>query len=341
VPDRPRPPTLRDVARLATVDPSVVSRLVNNRPDLSISDDTRARVVVAIEELGYQPNLTARGLRLQHTYAVGFVLPQLENPVYAPIVRGVDRAAQAAGFGLVLGDATGEVDTERTFVRLLREGRVDGLLIASTALSDAFLRARGGPDVPLVVVNRRVEGVAACVTLEDEAGSAIAAEHLLGLGHRDLAVVTGPLRVDSSRRRLEGFQRACAEAGATVTVREAPTFSAPDGYAAARALLAEAAPTALFAATLTLALGVLRAGHEHGLRLPADLSVIALHDAPLADYTHPRLTTVAMPLEGLGAEAFRTLEAQMAGRMVQPTVVRSPEPVLRVRASTAAVGDGA
>lgn len=332
---RRKPPTLRDVAQLAGVDPSVVSRLVNRSPALNISDETRVRVEAAIEELGYQPNLTARGLKLRRAFAVGFILPELENPVYAPIVRGADLAAQEIGFGLVLGAATGPGDTEGAFLRLLQEGRVDGLLIASTVLTDDYLREKDGGTAPLVVVNRRVQGIDASVTVDDEAGSAIASRHLLDLGHRRLAVITGPLEVDTSRRRLVGFRRVAEADGAEVEVHEAPSFSATSGYEVAKDMLDRRAPTAVFASTVTLALGVLRAGHEAGVALPDDLSVIALHDTPLADFTQPPLTTVAMPLEELGAAALRILKDRIDGRPVTPALVDAPAARLHVRGSTA------
>lgn len=332
---RKKPPTLRDVARLAGVDPSVVSRLVNRSPALNIAEQTRVRVVAAIDELDYQPNLTARGLKLRRAYAVGFILPELENPVYAPIVRGADRAAQEIGFGLVLGAATGPGDTEGAFMRLLQEGRVDGLLIASTVLSDDYLRDKERVFAPLVIVNRRVEGIDACVTVDDKAGSAIASTHLLELGHRRLAVLTGPLSVDTSRRRLEGFRGAATAMDAEVAVHEAPTFSVRSGYEVACRLLKDSRPTAIFASTVTLALGVLRAGHEAGVALPEELSVIALHDTPLADFTQPSLTTVAMPLETLGATALRILKDRIDGRAVAPTLVEEPAAKLHARGSTA------
>lgn len=332
---RRRAPTLRDVAERAGVDPSLVSRLVNQSQDLHITDATRQRVLAAIEEVGYQPNLTARGLRLQRTFTVGFLLPELENPVYAPIVRGAERQAQRIGYGIVLGGAIGDAEAEQSFVRLVDEGRVDGLLIASTTLSDGFLDRRVRGDAPVVIVNRQVDGIASCAVVDDSAGSSFATEHLIGLGHRALGLLTGPATVDTSIRRRHGFLEAVEAGGVEVVAeQEAESFAASAGYDAAHRLLDRARPTALFVATLTLAFGVLKAARERSVEVPDDLSVIALHDAEMADYTVPPLTTVALPLETLGERSVQMLQTRIEGRDVVPVIVDEPGPRLVARAST-------
>ena len=169
-----RQPTLRDVAALADVDPSVVSRVLNDNPRLSITPETRARVVAAIKELDYRPNVMARGLRLSRTWTIGLVLPDLTNPVYGQMVKGAQIRAQGAGYAVVVGSPLNAHSIEPSFARLLEEGRFDGLLVASAMLDGDDIRELASGAPPVVIVNRRVDGVEASVILDDAAGSSLA-----------------------------------------------------------------------------------------------------------------------------------------------------------------------
>lgn len=332
--DFSRPPTLRDVAARAGVDRSLVSKVINNDPRLSIPDRTRERVMRAIEELDYQPNLVARGLRTTQTYMFAFRLPELTNPVYAPIIAGAQRRAMEHGYVIaVMGLDQLAPDANQT----QRVRRVDGVLLASGTLPDDAVRGLVEIDTPTVVVNRRVDGVASSILVDDEAGSQLATEHLLDRGHRNLAVLTGPRGIDTSDRRLEGFQRAVdAVAGTRSEVVHAEGWSGSAGYEAGCELLARSAVTAVFAATSMLGIGLLRAAHEAGRLVPDHLSIVTLHDSDWLNYTVPPLTAVAMPMEALGAAAVDQLLRLVQGESSQASVVTEPGPALVVRESTAA-----
>src|SRR5579875_600668 len=312
---RTRRVTLRDVAAAARVDPSAVSRVVNNDPRVSVSEATRQRILEKVAQLGYRPNVGARGLRTSKTWTIGFVLPSLGNPMYEPIVRGVETEAHERGYGIVLGSQI-EGRSPGTFASLLQEGRVDGLLVASSSLHDDFIRdiIEHGPG-PVVPVNRRVEGVKSCVVVNDEAASAKAVHYLAGLGHELIGGIFGPSEIDTAIRRKKGFLEAVAEASVSSVGVDRPGGTAEHGYTAARQILRDAPEvTAIYASTLLMGLGVLRAAAEEGRAVPSSLSVICLHDNPaVSAYLVPPLTTVRLPTEEMGRRAVQLLIERAEG----------------------------
>lgn len=336
-PGRRDPVTLRDVARAADVDVSVVSRVVNRDGSLRIADGTRERVEAALRDLGYRPNYQARGLRLARTWTVGFVLPDLMNPFYSPIVEGAEQRASEAGYMVVIIrelDRASHHQGELSFERLLHERRVDGLLVASGRVDDTVLRGLAAEGLPFVIVNRRVPGVDGYVIVDDEAGAYMATKHLLDLGHRSLGHVAGPEGIDNTDRRRAGFERAARECGATTVVVHGSGWDPESGHEAALRLLDSRSVTAIFASNILMAAGVIGAAQERKREVPRDLSVIGLHDFPLASFLRPSLSTVVLPLERLGRMAFEVLLEQLDSRAAREVVV-DHRPRLRVRDSTA------
>jgi LacI family transcriptional regulator len=310
---------------MARVDPSAVSRVINNDPNLNIAPQTRARILDAVEKLGYRPNVVARGFRVSRTWTIGFVVPDIGNPVYVPIIEGAQRRAEELGYGIVIGSQRGGA-TDRTFLRLLREGRVDGLLIASGTMHDDLMRSLaddgGGP---VVLVNRQVEGFPCSVIVDDEAGSQLATTHLLDQGHREIGALIGPPNIDTSRRRKDGFRAAIRERGGNGHVVSSKSWTTADGYNATPRLLGRyPGITAIFSSTLLMAFGALRALEERGIKVPEEMSVVALHDSDLATYTSPPLTTVAMPTQELGSAAVDLLLEQMREGKTQSVLVPGP-----------------
>ncbi len=328
-----RPPTLRDVAALAAVNPSVVSRVLNRDPTLKITDATRERVLDAVTRLSYRPNALARGLRMSTTSALGLVLPEVANPVYGPIVVGAERRATEAGYVLVLGSGLDAASTEASFARLLDEGRVDGLLVASATVEDELLRTLAAGSAPVIAVNRRISGAVGSVIVDDAAAARIATEHLLELGHRRIMHIAGPPSMDTTQRRQQGYEAAMTAAGLPSLVVGGEGWDAASGYRVARGALGDDTVSAVFVANVMSAIGVIRAAREHGRVIPDDMSVVCLHESPVAEYFDPSLTTVALPLEELGRAAVELVLDRLAGGVARD-VLLSDLPQLLVRGST-------
>jgi LacI family transcriptional regulator len=331
---------LADVARAAGVGTSIVSRVLNSDPTVSTRPETRERILRAARELNYRPNAFARGLKLARTMTIGMVIPNLAYPVNAEIIRGAQRAAAAAGYVILLADADEFVQTGEAYQRLLLEQRVDGLLIASALIDELFLTELASQGLPLVLVNRRVPHVGPCVSVDDGRGMALAVEHLASLGHRRIAHIAGPSDADTARRRLAGFRAGMRAAGLRSRadhVAEAPYEEEGGKHAMACLLELKPRPTAVVVWSLAAAIGALAAANERGIAIPDELSVVGFHDAPIAAYLQPPLTTVWMPLGEMAERSVGVLLDLIQGgghrRRVRNVVI--PElPVLVERAST-------
>jgi LacI family transcriptional regulator len=324
---------LIDVARHAAVDISVVSRVINNDPRLNIREGTRVRVLGAIQDLGYVPNAAARSLRTARAGALGLFLPDHANPVYAEIISGANAAATARGYALLTG--TAEV-TPRTFLDLLGQGRVDGLLLAGDALDPSVRDALEGHGVPYLLLNRRIAGSRRYVILDDDKAARLAVRHLINLGHTRIAHLAGPSAADTARRRRAGFAAALGEAGLPhdPSLVVSADYTPHGGAAAMSALLARAdPPTAVVVANMAAAIGALSAARGHGIAVPDDVSVVAIHDSALSGYLAPPLTTVRMPLDALGRRAVELLVTQPFEAPIEEIVSGPIE--LVVRESTA------
>lgn len=330
-----RRPTLADVARIANVDPSLVSRVLRNDPRGFASSDTRERILEAASQVGYRANAVARGLRNSRTMALGLLLPSFTSPVYSAIAHGVEQRANELDYGLVVGThAAG--DPHETISDMLMRGSVDGLLVSSGRIEDAALRRLVG-QVPqsLVLVNRQVRGVAASVVLRDADASAVAVRHLAQLGHRRICAVLGPPTLDTMVRRRRGFIDECTHLGVEAMVVEMPERDRAAGFdAAMRAMERAPRPTSIVASTFPMAIGVLAALYQRGSVVPHDVSVVSLHDDDLANYLVPPLTTVWLPAERLGIEAVDLCLTLIEGGRPRRVVVPD-EPHIVHRESTA------
>lgn len=333
-PVRPVKVTLNDVAMQAGVDRSVVSRVINNDPKLSVRPETRQRVRDIIERLGYRPNVAARSLRTSRAYMFGLLIPDYSNPVFAEIIKGAERAAGELGYGLMTASSSGVRLSLEHYLNLLGQGRVDGLLLAGEEAGHALAQLRA-TQVPWVLVNRTLAG-SRYVILDDERGGRVAVEHLVSLGHRRIAHLAGPEHTDTARRRHAGYLAAMHAAGLPVEpdlVVHADYTPAGGAAALDRLLSLPRPPTAVFVANVASAVGALHAAHAGGRCVPHDLSMIAVHDMPLASHLVPGLTTVRMPLEELGRRALE-LVAKLGPDDPIAEVVTEPVEVV-VRQSTA------
>jgi DNA-binding LacI/PurR family transcriptional regulator len=328
---------LIDVAQEAGVGTSVVSRVLNGDPSLSVRDETRQRIVEAAARLDYRPNALARGLKLAKTMTVGLVI-HLGYSENAELIAAVERAAADRGYLTLLADASEFVSHGESYRRLLLERRVDGLLMASGLGEDAFLRELYDHGLPVMMVNRRLRGGAPSASLDDERGMAMAVQHLIGLGHTRIGYIGGPGSADISRRRLAGFRDAMRAAGLRVATRHVKESSEHEagGFDAMRDLLEDGRPpTAVAVWSVTSAVGALAAVRRAGQVVPDDVSVIAFHDAPIAEYLEPPLATVRMPMAQMANAAVKGVLALAEGKTVADSIVARPAPVLVRRSSTA------
>lgn len=327
--------TIKDVAARAGISYTTVSHVVNGtRP---VSEQVRRKVEAAIAELGYVPSGVARSLRARATGTLGLLVPNASNPYFAELARGIEDHAERNGYSVILCNSDDDIDKQLRYLRVLLERRIDGLIVATVASDAAFAQALANLQVPLVLVDRSLEGVSADqLRVDHEQGAYLATRHLLELGHRRIVCIGGPASTQVAQLRAAGYQRALDEAGvAAQAVVDCP-FTSPAGHAAAQMLLAaEPRPTAIFAGNDMIALGVLRAAAERGLQVPQQLSVVGFDDIEVSRYLHPALTTVGQCIGALGEQ----VAARLLERIRTPDLAvtqRLIEPILLLRESSAA-----
>lgn len=326
---------LSDVAREAGVSPAVVSRLLRGDEKLRIREETRQRVLAVAAELRYTPNEVARALRRSEVGILGMAVHDTSNPVYSEILAGAQAEASAAGYALLLADADELARTGRTFERLVRGNRIDGLMLQrGPGGSDAAVAQIASTRLPLLLVNDRTRGEVGSVGLDDEAATYLATRHLAELGHTAIAHLHLGTPKARSAARTRGWRRALAEAGLPEGPQVRGGHTTGDGERAMRGLEPGAATGAVVSNVLA-AVGAMSGARAQGLRVPDDLSIVAVHDVFFAPHLTPPLTVVRMPLRELGRRSVAALLRQLGGDRPPHEVVSEPEPELVVRASTA------
>lgn len=326
-----------DVARLAGVTKQTVSNVVRGRA--VVSARTRARVEEAIAELGYRPNLVARGLATGTTMTIGFIVPTVANPFYSAVVEEVENVLEEHGYHLLLATTRGDDERARRHLTTLSSRSVDALLIASDCALDQEKSSRLdrlGLPVALCAWENDPPSTLPVVTIDYEKAGYLAGCHLRDLGHRRPLVVAD---LPAHRVRVSGVRRAFAEVGVVVSddeVFEAPGATTEFGYAAAaQALAAGNRPTCVFATTDAIALGVMAALQHHGLQVPEDVSVVGIDDIPQAAHAHPPLTTVALPKRRMAREAVQMLLQGINSKQPVPPDLSLLSPEVIVRESSA------
>lgn len=333
--------TLRDVARRVGVHPSTVSRVLNPETKSMVTPGIAKRVTEAAHQLGYRPNPFAYSLKTNRSRLVGVVVPDLVNPIFPPMIRGIEAVLEAAGYTAIVANTDNQAERERIILERMRERQVDGLILATAHRNDASVAHAEETGLALVLINRTVDGRAVfAVVAEDRAGIRLAVEHLAGLGHRRIAHLAGPQDVSTGHRRREGFIAVMEEAGLPVDPRlivSTAAYTEEEGRKGLMALWAAGLPfTAVVAANDLLALGCYDALQERGLRCPEDVSITGFNDMPFVDKLRPPLTTVRIPLYGMGADAARLILDQLQGTAREAQTL-SLAPSLIVRGSTGPV----
>ena len=333
-------PTLRDVAQLAGVHPATASRALNPQTRPLVNADTARKVLRAAESIGYQPNPIARSLKTARTSTVGLVIPDLTNPLFPPIVRGIEDVLAPAGFSAWIVNTDNDLAREETQVESLRSRQVEGLIIATARRDHPLLDRLHRLGVRMVLVNRRVDGLdLPSVTADDDAGIGMAVAHLAALGHRRIAHLAGPQSTSTGVVRARAFRHAVRDHALDddpALIVECGYWSESEGATALRRLLDSGARfTAVVAGNDLIALGCYDVFAERGMRCPADMSVVGFNEMPFLDKMNPPLTTVSIPHYEIGSEAARLLLDTIDDPERHPRSVLMSASLV-VRASTAA-----
>jgi DNA-binding LacI/PurR family transcriptional regulator len=322
------PVTMRQIAERAGVSIGTVSHVINETA--TVRPKLRERVIEAIRSMGYQPSALAQGLRKNRTNMLGMVIPDITNPFFPGVVRGVEDVAYKRSFRVILCNADNDPSKEESYVRELRSYHIAGLLIIPAVGADiaGHLRAYASASVPVVCIDRVPDGWKGdAVLVANAEGAYLATRHLIQMGHKHLAVIAGPLGLTNAAERLKGFTRALNEARIEIEpefVQEA-RFDTASGYQAALRLLRMLPrPTAIFACNDLMAFGVLQAARELSLRCPEDLSIAGFDSLEFTKLTDPSLTSVYQPGYQLGATAARLLLQRVDGMRSAPERVLLP-----------------
>lgn len=326
--------TMKQVAALAGVSVSSVSHVLNSTRH--VSDEVRQRIEDAMRDLAYVPSAVARSLRHNTTHTVGIMLPNNSNPYFAELIHSIEDRCYKAGYNVVLCNSDDDPVKQGVYLRVLMEKRVDGLIVMSSGDTPDLPGLLSGLKVPLVLVDRQWASLECdTVSSDHRMGGYLATQHLIELGHRRIACITGPQHLAPSRLRTAGWREALLAAGLDTEELAIGDFTSQGGHDVTMRLLQSAKrPQAIFACNDLMAIGALCAAHALGLSVPEDLSVVGFDDIELAAFMSPPLTTVAQPKIRIGEVATELLFERLNQVRTTPCKI-ALQPSLCVRASSA------
>jgi LacI family transcriptional regulator len=326
VPGDEKPLTLEQVAKIAGVSHSTVSRVINDSPN--VRPQVRERVQQVIREYNYQPHHAARTLVTRRTNVIGLIIPEpisrlFIDPFFSQLLPGIAEVCNQRGYYLMLVLMTATTDRDTLYRRLLHNGRLDGVIVASAVLNDPIMPRLQESKCPCVLVGHNPDyPEIPWVDVDNINGARTIVKYLISQGHRRIATITGPLGMIPGQDRLEGYRQALAQAGIAYSdaLVAQGDFTEDSGFYATQQVL-PAEPTAIFAASDLMAIGVLKALAQAGRRVPDDISVTGYDDAPVAKLVNPQLTTVKQPVVDLGRIAAESLIALLEN----PKAVAQPQ----------------
>ncbi|MDQ0723173.1 DNA-binding LacI/PurR family transcriptional regulator [Paenibacillus sp. W4I10] len=324
--------TIYDIAREAGVSIATVSQVINGKG--KISEKRRAEIMEIMERLHYQPSAIAAALTGKQTYTLGLLVPDISNPYFAELARAVEDRSRQLGYSVVICSTDNKDERVERYLNLLQQKRVDGMMIGTGIDNAEILSPLLQQSIPVALIARHMPSLSVhTVTIDDILGGALAAEHLLELGHTRVAVLSEPSKVSSSQERVRGFRETLIEAGHTLEPNQIRESAADLSSAKKEALLLlgeKDHPTGLFCCNDIQAIGALQAAKELGLSVPEDVSIIGFDNTILASVTSPPLTTVAQPIEELGHRAVDLLIEELKDEQKEPQkIVLKPELVIR------------
>ena len=312
--------TIKQVASQAGVSSTTVSHVINGTR--YVSETVKEQVHKAMRELDYHPNALAQSLRSGQTHTLGMILPDSSNPFFAEVGHRIEIAAFEAGYSVILCNTENDFEKESLYIDVLMNKQVDGMIFVSTGERSNSLKSLLEMNIPTVVMDRDFPELELDVVLADSfQGGFLATQHLISLGHKRIGCIAGPSSINSSSRRLTGYKQALQ----SVNLMIEPSlilngdFHPESGLELGRAMLSRTdAPTAIFACNDLMAIGVLRAATELGLRVPKDLSLVGYDDIELASYTNPALTTIKQPKLEMGSTTLRFLLRRIKEKQSAP-----------------------
>jgi LacI family transcriptional regulator len=327
------------VAARAGVHPATASRALNPETRILVSEETARRVLEAAAALGYRPNPVARSLRTRRSHTVGVLIPDLNNPLFPPIVRGLEDRLATAGYVALIGNTDSDDERERMVFEQMRARHVDGLVLATARLRHPLLAEAARAEMPVVLINRLAQDYSfPSVSVDNERGVRMAVAHLSALGHRRIAHIAGPQEMSTGLSRYRGFVTAMESGGMQVDsdlVVFAKAFTVEEGLRCGRLLLErDTGCTAIAAGNDMLAVGCYAALDDAGLSCPDDISVVGFNDMPFIDRLRPPLTTIRFPHYQVGTEAAQLLLERIAEH-AGPVKILYLAPELVIRGSTA------
>lgn len=319
---------LKDIARLAGVSKSTVSRVVNNQPN--VNERTRQKVLDVIRQHNFRLNTAARALVTQQTRVLSVIIPQplastFTDPYFPSVIQSVSKVANEHDYAIMLWIGNDMEEEDRFGERILMNGLFDGALIASAVDNDPLVGRLSKAGFPYVLIGPPQFAHANYVDIDNRTGAYQAVVHLIGLHRRRIGTITGPSNMGAAKDRLCGYRNALSDAGVSYDANLVyeGNYDEPSGYQGALALLRQHVD-AIFAASDMMALGVLRALTDHDVKVPDDVAVVGFDDMPFSSHTKPTLTTVHQPIAELGADAARTLIRLVEGQLVEPYQVIFP-----------------
>ncbi|WZL77776.1 LacI family DNA-binding transcriptional regulator [Eubacteriales bacterium mix99] len=306
--------TIKDVARVAGVSASTVSRALSGRTP--VEESTRRKVLEAAQKLNYQPNALAKGLKEGRTGTIGLIVPNICNPVFPLVSRGVEDTARKFGYTVILCNTDEDVNIEMEYIQKLRKKWVDGIILATSGKQSGHITELKDSGLPVVLLIRRLEDRVDAVVVDHIEAARQAVAYLIRTGHRKIAMVNGDQGLTLYRERFQGYLRALRESG--LAFDPSLALEIPDVQNCYESVLeflaARPAPDAVFAASDPMALQVMRAVKDAGYRVPDDISVMGFDDLESAPFLDPPLTTVRQPLYQMGAAAAERIISQIEGK---------------------------
>lgn len=334
-------PSIKDVARLVGYSTSTVSRVINH--DKAVNPVTRRKVLSAISELGYKPNLIAQGLRVRKGRLIGLAVPEGPIHAFSLISQYALEAARELGFNIIIVNTHEDSDLEQSVIEDLLRRNINGIILSRVSDESKIVRDIARQEIPIVVIDRAFEDERVSnVVLDNSQAGGLAGEHLLELGHRKLACITGPMKIALCRERLKGFKGALRQRGVELPLDciYEGDFGYESGIEGTRVLRGSNC-TAVWAMNDVMAFGVLKELHRQGIRVPDDISVMGMDDSEFAEMITPSLTTVHYPFKELAEKAVAIVinQVERGSVLTQPqTVVIRPG--LTVRQSTGRCSGG-